>query len=477
MAKNILIFSDGTGQAGGLKPEQRLSNIYKLYRASKIGPESNIDPKDQLAFYDAGLGSELDEGVVKLPIFKGFWKLFSSITGTGISRNISDCYEYILKNYNPGDRIYLFGFSRGAYTVRSLGGVLKYCGIPTTDEYGKSLVTYGNAARKIADEAVNDVYGHGAGKDPIKYADQRRVKAERFRKKYNSDVNGKSNAIPYFIGVFDTVAALGMKGARRTGAIFFVLSVYFALIYGVTKQITVFDHISSIALFTSASLITLLFVTVWYLFRNFKIIQNYPVPGKFEWHIAIGWKFKFYDLSLNPDVYAARHAIALDETRSDFARVGWGDKTTKVQRLSNEPLWLKQFWFAGCHSDIGGSYPEDESRLSDVSLNWMIEEISELAFPIFYDATKLNLFPDALGLMHSEVASRKDEIENRPSWWPAFLRLNWGERIRIDASGATLHSSVFERLDASSVSCCGVQSKYEPKALSFDLRFPSIFYK
>ena len=65
MTKNILIFSDGTGQAGGLKPEQRLSNIYKLYRASKIGPDSNIDPKLQVAYYDAGIGSDLDDKVVK----------------------------------------------------------------------------------------------------------------------------------------------------------------------------------------------------------------------------------------------------------------------------------------------------------------------------------------------------------------------------------------------------------------------------
>ena len=64
MAKNILIFSDGTGQAGGLRPDQNLSNIYKLYRASRTGPDSPIDPREQVAFYDAGLGTESDGGKI-----------------------------------------------------------------------------------------------------------------------------------------------------------------------------------------------------------------------------------------------------------------------------------------------------------------------------------------------------------------------------------------------------------------------------
>lgn len=475
MAKNILIFSDGTGQAGGLRPEQRLSNIYKLYRATKIGPESDIDPKNQLAFYDAGLGSELDDSVVNLPFLRWFWKLFSSVTGTGISRNIADCYEYILKNYNPGDRIYLFGFSRGAYTVRCLGGVLKYCGVPTTDADGKPIVNFGSAIRKIADEAVNDVYGHGAGKNPTTYAPEREIKGERFRKKYNSDVEGKSNAIPYFIGVFDTVAALGMKGARRFISFFVASTLFFAAMYGVALLTHIFIDIDTIVLFTITTSITLIICAFWYLIKNFRLIKDYPVNGKFKWHIALGWKFKFYDLSLNPNVYAARHALAIDETRHDFDRVGWGNKTTSIERKPGEPIWLQQLWFSGCHSDIGGSYPEDESRLSDVSLNWMLEQVSALPYPIHYDASKLHLFPDPLGLMHSEVFASKEKIDKWfPNWWPENFRPGWEIRIRTEASGAPLHPSVEHRIKADSVSYCGARSKYMPEALSYDPRYPDL---
>ncbi len=57
MGKNILIFSDGTGQVGGYAFDEDRTNIYKLYRATRIGPDSPIEPSDQLAFYDPGLGS------------------------------------------------------------------------------------------------------------------------------------------------------------------------------------------------------------------------------------------------------------------------------------------------------------------------------------------------------------------------------------------------------------------------------------
>ena len=57
VSKAILIFSDGTGQAGGFRFDEKRSNIYKLYRATRCGPDLSIDPREQAAFYDPGLGS------------------------------------------------------------------------------------------------------------------------------------------------------------------------------------------------------------------------------------------------------------------------------------------------------------------------------------------------------------------------------------------------------------------------------------
>src|SRR3954469_20139382 len=109
MPKNIIIFSDGTGQAGGLRPDQCLSNIYKLYSATRIGPDSPIDPAKQIAFYDPGLGSGELSGPFWSHPLTSIRKMLSSGFGTGLTRNVADCYEAILSVYEPGDRIYLFG--------------------------------------------------------------------------------------------------------------------------------------------------------------------------------------------------------------------------------------------------------------------------------------------------------------------------------------------------------------------------------
>src|SRR5689334_13479991 len=59
MPKNIVIYSDGTGQDGGVRPEQRVSNIYKMFRASRVSFDNAIDPREQVTMYDAGLGTDV----------------------------------------------------------------------------------------------------------------------------------------------------------------------------------------------------------------------------------------------------------------------------------------------------------------------------------------------------------------------------------------------------------------------------------
>src|SRR6185437_84366 len=138
MPKNIVIFSDGTGQDGGVHPEQRLSNIYKMYRASCVSSENSIKPDEQVAFYDPGLGTDASAtGITS--VAKRIRKLLSSATGLGITTNIADCYEFIINHYEPGDRIFLFGFSRGAYTARCVANVLWLCGVPTRTKNGELL--------------------------------------------------------------------------------------------------------------------------------------------------------------------------------------------------------------------------------------------------------------------------------------------------------------------------------------------------
>ena len=126
-------------QAGGLTPDENISNIYKLYRATRCGPDSEIDPRTQLTFYDPGLGSQPDSGVFSAErAYRWVHNAVSQATGLGITMNIIDCYAAILRMWQPGDRIFMFGFSRGAYTVRCVAAVLSLCGVPTTMADGRT---------------------------------------------------------------------------------------------------------------------------------------------------------------------------------------------------------------------------------------------------------------------------------------------------------------------------------------------------
>src|SRR6266446_1878737 len=160
MGRNIVILSDGTGQRGGLLFDERRSNIYKLYRATRCGPDSSVDPSEQLTFYDPGLGT-LPGGLGLIGmVWRKLYNLVSQATGLGITANIIDCYAAIISLWQPGDRIFLFGFSRGAYTVRCVGGVLALCGVPTRMKGGEPLKRDPSSARRIASEAVKKVYQH-----------------------------------------------------------------------------------------------------------------------------------------------------------------------------------------------------------------------------------------------------------------------------------------------------------------------------
>src|SRR5207344_1598874 len=97
VGKNILIFSDGTGQAGGYMPDEARTNVYKLFRATRVCPDTCIDPKLQIAFYDGGLGSRASGEGIKIKWWRRLYNLLGKMTGLGITQNIIDCYAAIIR--------------------------------------------------------------------------------------------------------------------------------------------------------------------------------------------------------------------------------------------------------------------------------------------------------------------------------------------------------------------------------------------
>lgn len=172
--KRIVICADGTWN----KPDQKdrgkrkPSNVVKIARAVLPLASNNIQ---QVVFYDQGIGTHWGAAD----------KYLGGGTGLGLSNNIIDCYRFIAHNYQPGDELYLWGFSRGAFTVRSLAALIALLGIIPK----------------------NNVYFLPEGYDiyRIKNKADRLTKAEEYRNRNNclkADIK--------FLGVWDTVGALGV---------------------------------------------------------------------------------------------------------------------------------------------------------------------------------------------------------------------------------------------------------------------------
>jgi len=186
--KRIVICADGTWN----RPEEDLkedhpTNVLKLARA--ISPE-RADGIDQVVFYDWGLGSYHDN-------------FSAGAFGEGINKNIQDCYRFIVQNYSLGDELYFFGFSRGAYTVRSLSGLLNNVGI-----LHQSKANLIHRAFQI----YKDREIHPDDDTSLTFRNENSVKANltdlsrEERKKYNAEGRPKV----HFVGVWDTVGALGI---------------------------------------------------------------------------------------------------------------------------------------------------------------------------------------------------------------------------------------------------------------------------
>ncbi len=478
MPKNIVIFSDGTGQLGGVNVDEHRSNIYKLYRATRCGPDSCINPAEQVAFYDPGLGSRPLHGGGIRSAWTGFHNFLSQATGFGLTTNIIDCVEAIYRLWRPGDRIFLFGFSRGAYTVRCVGGVLALCGVPTQLEHGAAMRYDAGTARRLATLAVKKVYQHTASRTPTtlrqkELIEQRAELACQFRDAYASR-QADTSEYPYFIGVFDTVAAVASRGSlialsatvvALTAAVA-TLSWYFQpawVINWTGLDAAQWRHWFAFVV-GGLGVIAL----AWYARSEIKFA---PRANRKRWWRTFTISFRrmhFEDKSLNDNVKYARHAIAIDENRASFRRVEWDPKAgrspqetegSRPYQDGDQVITFRQYWFAGNHSDIGGSYPENESRLSDIALKWMADEAARVRNGLKIDRSVLRLYPAADGMQH-------DERRSGFSLLTRIIGFTWREeRRKIKKPDTTLHESVYDRFKLGPVMHYDREAPYLPETL------------
>lgn len=150
------------------------TNVYKLSRLI----QKNDKDIYQHCFYGEGVGT------------KPLEKILGGITGFGLSQNLMEGYQWLVKEYREGDEIWIFGFSRGAYTARSLAGLIRKCGLLNT------------VTPRLLDEAEKLYRNKNISPDSID--------ALTFRQNYSKEID------IYFLGVWDTVGQLGIPGTNFT---------------------------------------------------------------------------------------------------------------------------------------------------------------------------------------------------------------------------------------------------------------------
>jgi uncharacterized protein (DUF2235 family) len=349
MAKNIVICCDGTGNEFG----DHNSNVVKLYSVLII------DGKRQMGYYHPGVGT-MGAPTAHNKVTETWSIVMGLAFGAGLLANVGDAYRYLMNVYEDGDQVYLFGFSRGAYTVRALAGVIHMFGLLCPGNNG--LIPY--IIRLYAKRTRN-----AAGmKNTFEVADG-------FKFTFCRDCP------LHFVGVWDTVSSVGW----------------------------IWDPL------------------------------KLPYTGQ------------------NPEMVNGRHAVSIDERRCYFRNNLWGDQ------LSGQNI--KQVWFAGVHSDVGGSYAPAESGLSQIALEWMLCEAVPLG--LLVDAAKADQVLARVPLTtippprpFPPNPAQKINVSLRKAWWvleflphkyydPVARKAKWriplGAR-RIIPEGSILHETVREKL-------------------------------
>ncbi len=173
-SKNIYLFIDGTGHG-----EEEQSNIAKLKNNLL-----KIDDRNVSAYY-AGVGTE--------------GKILGNAMGTGISEDIRDGYGYLSTHYKPGDGIYFFGFSRGAFTLRALAGMIHLFGLPQVKENEKAIIQ----------DLVEEIYAiYNSGKSINEKLEVFRRKVMEWEEKEGVKIKFHKEVVIEAMGLFDTVEAI-----------------------------------------------------------------------------------------------------------------------------------------------------------------------------------------------------------------------------------------------------------------------------
>ncbi len=334
MGKKIVLFSDGTGNSAAKLTK---TNVWRIFESLEKGPEQ--EPA-QVAIYDNGVGTSTFRPLM----------LLGGVFGFGLKRNVRELYSFLCTHYEPGDEIYMFGFSRGAFTIRYLAAMITSEGILDVGyEQGKIKPQHIMKCSGAVYNALGE-YFEGLANSFFKF---RRV-VSTWHRWFNFFVPQKGQAFG------SQYEALKRHGGARHKARSFV---------GGADDDEDID-IRFIGIFDTVS----------------------AYGGPFE-ELTDAWSrlvspIEPQDWNISAKVRKVCHALALDDPRQTFhpklineGKTGEWKDPGLAPPLEDQPKgWvvderISQVWFAGAHSNVGGGYAND--GLSFIPLQWMIENAED----------------------------------------------------------------------------------------------------
>ena len=295
--------------------KQAPSNVSRIGWAVK---ETSRDGLSQVVHYQAGVGTA--GGRVS--------RFFGGALGMGLKSNMREAYNFLAVNWRPDDEIFLMGFSRGAFTARSIGGIIGDLGLLT-----RTGLPY-----------FNEIF---------------------------EDYEQRSN--PNYVSEFPDIPFKG-KGPFDQRYVDELVRCGFTRLRIPIKAVCCWDTVGSLGI------------------PRIPALQSLRLQPR-EMH-----DYQFYDTRLNPYIENAFQALALDERRGPFSPALW-------EKRDADTCNLKQVWFPGVHSNIGGGY--DDEELANLTLAWMISRLEPF----------LDFRQDFLIREYETTRKYYKETGQKPRWW------------------------------------------------------------
>ncbi|KAK8094390.1 hypothetical protein PG997_001075 [Apiospora hydei] len=402
--KRIIICCDGTWQSSVSGLKNIPSNITRLSRAiSRSGKGSDGREMQQVVYYDAGIGTG---------VLSSHEKNLEGGFGVGFVGNVIEAYNFIVLNYELGDEVFCFGFSRGAYTARAVAGLVNDIGVisprhmqdfPDLYElYHKNKESHGFRKSRAYREWVN---GKLAADQPSQAQEGGFQEAHRYEKPPHASAPEASRVVQV-VGVFDTVGSLGIPDMAWTQGNLKWLEKFVGIpdpgFHNVALSPYIRHAFHALALDERRGPFS---PSLWHFPAEGDLAARQPVPKRTHEEIMKAWS----------DVQAAKNPA--DEQVSQ----AWSDMIDceMYEELNGTDSELLQVWFPGVHINVGGGSDDllkewkgDFEQIAMISFAWMCEQV----------APYLQLDVDLRSLAEAAVEDRVTLIK------PVLDRIAHGEK-------------------------------------------------